>query len=127
MNRCKPENMDTKGYGNMLRRILTQHKGLVNARGWKIEGQKRRVIRKECKRLREEFEVGGFAKWGCGTLSKKRMLEDRGAVPKEDGNFLRECQAMHEENFLSSWLREDVEGKEEEREKMNKEAKEEGS
>ena len=32
---------------------------------------------------------------------------------------------MHEEHFLSSWLRKDVEGKREEREKMNKEAKEE--
>ena len=32
---------------------------------------------------------------------------------------------MHEENFLSSWLREDVEGKTAEMEKVNKEAKEE--
>ena len=32
-------------------------------------------------------------------------------------------QAMHEENFLSSWLRKDVEGEEEERERLNKEAK----
>ena len=39
------------------------------------------------------------------------MLEDRGAVPKEDGDLLREYQAMREENFLSSWLREDAEVK----------------
>ena len=32
-------------------------------------------------------------------------------------------QAMREENFLSSWLRKDVEGEEEERERLNKEAK----
>ena len=38
------------------------------------------------------------------------MLEDRGALPKEDGNQLRECNAMHKENVVSSWLREDVEG-----------------
>ena len=39
------------------------------------------------------------------------MLEDRGALPREDGDPLREHQAMHEENFLSSWLRENVERK----------------
>ena len=37
------------------------------------------------------------------------MLEDRGVLPKEDGNQLREYKAMREENFLSSWLRDDVE------------------
>ena len=57
--------------------------------------------------------------------SQKRMLEDRGTLSREDGDLLREYQAMHEENFLGSWLREVVEGKEEEREKMNKEAREE--
>ena len=48
-------------------------------------------------------------------------------VVQKDGDQLREYKAMHEENFLSSWLREDVEGTEEEMEKMNKEAKEEES
>ena len=41
------------------------------------------------------------------------MLQDRGAVPKEEGDVIRECQAMHEENFLSSRLREDGKNKEE--------------
>ena len=45
---------------------------------------------------------------------------------REHGDLPRGYQAMHEENFLSSWLREDVDGKEE-REKMNKEAAEEES
>ena len=31
-----------------------------SARGWKIAGQTRRVTKKEYKRLREEFQVGGF-------------------------------------------------------------------
>ena len=39
------------------------------------------------------------------------MLEDRGALPRKDGDLLREYWAMHQENFLSSSLREDVEGK----------------
>ena len=30
---------------------------------------------------------------------------------KEKGDLVCEHQAMHEENFLGSWLREDVEGK----------------
>ena len=33
------------------------------------------------------------------------MLEDRGALPKEDGKQLREYKAMHEENVASSWMR----------------------
>ena len=47
------------------------------------------------------------------TSPRKGMLEDRGAFPREDGDLLQEYHAMHEENFLSSWLREDVEGEEE--------------
>ena len=54
-----------------------------------------------------------------GILAKKRLLEDRGCLPRRDEDVLRE------ENFLASWLREDVEGKEEERENVNKAAKEE--
>ena len=52
-------------------------------------------------------------------IAPKRMLEDRGAVPKEDRDLLREYQATHEENFLSSWLREDVEGKDEMRDDLS--------
>ena len=48
---------------------------------------------------------------GLWNVAKKRMLEDRGALPKADGDVLREHQAMHEENFLSSWLKEDAENK----------------
>ena len=58
-------------------------------------------------------------------LCQKRMLEDSGALSREDGDWFREYQAVHEENFLSRRLREDVVGKEEERENVNNEAKEE--
>ena len=53
------------------------------------------------------------------------MLEDRGALPKEDGNQLQEYGAMREEKFLSSWLREDVEGAKAEMERLKEEAKQE--
>ena len=32
-------------------------------------------------------------------------MRERGALPKEEGDAVRECKAMHEENFLSSWLK----------------------
>ena len=81
---------------------------------WK--GKKKRVTTKECKRLREEFDAGGFMDqkvlWH---IAKTRMLEDRGAPFEKEGDLIREYQTMHDENFLSSWLREDEEGKVEEK------------
>ena len=56
-----------------------------------------------------------MAQKGLCNITKKRMLEDSGAVPRQDVDLLSENQAMHAENFLSSWLREDVEGKNEEK------------
>ena len=43
MNRCRPEKIDTKQYGNMLKRILIPEERRVsdrNARGWTVEGEK---------------------------------------------------------------------------------------
>ena len=52
----------------------------------------------------------------------------RGCVKRRRrGEAQRECEAMHEENFLSSWLREDVEGERVEMEKLNDEANQEKS
>ena len=59
-------------------------------------------------------------------ISTEKMLQDRGALLKEGSDVIREHKAMHEENFLSSWLREDVEGKEEGKKKVDRETKEEG-
>ena len=49
-------------------------------------------------------------------IAKKRMLEDRGALPKEEGDSIRKYKAKHEEHFLSGWLRDDTEGEAEEME-----------
>ena len=62
----------------------------------------------------------------CGNSPEKNILQDRGALPKE-GDLVREYKAMPEENFLSSWLSEDVEGKEKRRRNVNKETREEVS
>ena len=49
-----------------------------------------------------------------GNIAKQRMLEDRGALPKEDGDQVRQYKALHEDNFLGHWLRVDMEVKTEE-------------
>ena len=45
----------------------------------KVKGEKRRVTRKDCKRLK-----------GLRNIAKKRMFEDRGALSKEEGDLIRE-------------------------------------
>ena len=40
-------------------------------------------------------------------------MRERGALPKEEGDAIGEYKAVHEENSLSSWLREDGKHKEE--------------
>ena len=42
---------------------------------------------------------------------KNTALQDRGALPREEGDAIREYKAMHEENILNSWLREDGKSK----------------
>ena len=51
------------------------------------------------------------------------MLQDGGALPKDEGDLHREYKAMHEENFLSSWLGEDGKNKEERIMEADKETK----
>ena len=55
-------------------------------------------------RLREEFGVRGFMaqKMVVKHSQKKRILEDSGALPREHRDLLRDDQAMHADNFLSS-------------------------
>ena len=104
----------TKELGN----ILKLEEGEVpdrEAEGSKIEGGKRIFTRKERNILGASFEDGGFmARKELWNIAKKQMLEDRGAVSKEEGNFVRERNARHEEHFPSSWVREDEEGEVEE-------------
>ena len=52
-----------------------------------------------------------MAQKGLWNLARNKALQDRGALPWEDGDTIREYKAMHEENFLSSWLREYGKGK----------------
>ena len=118
MNCCKPEQVGTKKYGKMLKRIQTLEDARIpakEARNWKIEGQKRRRARKEYRRLWDEFGMRGFmAQKGLWNVAREKILQDRGAWYK----------AMHEDNYLSSWLREDLVGKKKERTENKREKKE---
>ena len=101
MNCGKPEQVGTKEHEKTL--------PAKKARNWKIEGQKRRITREEHRRLWNEFETGGFiTKKGLWNVARKKMLQDRGALSKEEEDIVREYKAMHEENVQNSWPREDV-------------------
>ena len=117
INCCMPEPMGTQGYGKMLKIIRVLEDGRVpaeEARNWRIEGQKRRITRKEYLRLLNKFEMDCFiAQKGLWNLVREKILRERGALPKEEGDAIREYKAMNEEHFLSSWLREDGREKEE--------------
>ena len=128
MNRYTPEKMDTKEYGNMIKLILIPERvPAKNTRGWTIERQ-RSVIRKECKRLREEFEVGGFmAQKALCKFASKRMLEDRGPCPEKTETCSVNSEPCTRKTFSAFGWKEDVGGKEEKRERMNKETNEEES
>ena len=67
------------------------------------------------------------AQKGLWSIAQKGMLEERGPLAKEDGDSISECNAMHEHNFLSGWLREDVKGIPAEMERVSREGKEEDS
>ena len=58
--------------------------------GWKI-AQKRRITRKEHQRLLNKFEMEGFmTQKGWWNLARNKVLQDRGALPQEEGDTIRE-------------------------------------
>ena len=64
--------------------ILEELKVLAkNSREWKIEGQKRKVTRKDTKDCGRNSRLEAFmAQKGLWNVAKNRMLEDRGVLPK---------------------------------------------
>ena len=110
-NCCNPEQIGTQEYGKMLTRIQVLEVGRVpakEAKSWIIEGQKRRITRKEYHRLVNKFEMKGFmAQKGSWNLVREKVLRETGELPKEVGDVITEYKATHEEKCLSSWLRED--------------------
>ena len=77
MNCCRPEQMDTKEFGKLLKRIQISEDGRVpgmEAKHWRIEGEKKRITRKEYQRLVNKFEMEGLMAqkglWNLGNTRK---------------------------------------------------------
>ena len=117
MNCRRPEQMDTKEFGKMVKILQILEEGRVpakEAKNWRIDGEQQRITRKAFKRLLKFLEMEGLmAHKGLWNLPKEKIMKERGEFPNEEGNVVRECKAMHEEDFWSSWLREDEKSKEE--------------
>ena len=114
---CRPEQMGTKEFDKILKIIQTLEESRVpakEAKNWRIEEQKKRITRKEYQTLTNKFEMEGLmAQKGLWNLAEEKIMKERGEFRNEEGDAVRECKAMHEENFLSSWPRENERGKEE--------------
>ena len=59
-------------------------------------------------------------------MAKEEIMKERGELLNEEGDAVRKYKAMHEENFWSSWLREDERGKEERMAKAERHEEENG-
>ena len=57
---------------------------------------------------------------GFWNQARENVLQDRGALPDEEGDVIGEYNAMNEENFLSSWLREEKKSRKKEKWKQKK-------
>ena len=69
----------------------------------RLKDKRKRITWKEYKRLLNEFEMEGFmAQKGLWNLAREDILQDRGALPKGEGDVNRKFQAMHDENFLNT-------------------------
>ena len=66
MNCCRPEQMDTKEFGKMVKRFQTLEEGSVRERSFK----------------------------GCWNWAKEKIVKERGELPNEEGDVVRECKAM---------------------------------
>ena len=76
MNCCRPEQKGTEEVGKMMKRILTLEEGRVpvqKAKNWRIEGEKKRITRKEYQRLLNIFEMEGLI--GENHEGKRRIAQ----------------------------------------------------
>ena len=75
------------------------------------------LLRKDYRRLSNDFESEGLmAERGPWNLARERRLQDRCALSREEGDVVRDTLRCMKRNFLSSWLRTDLVGKEEKQE-----------
>ena len=81
VNCCRPEQMGTKEFGKMMRRIQILEDGIVPAKetkNWRIEGEKKRITRKAYQKLLNNFEMEGpMAQKGLWNLAKEKTMKER--------------------------------------------------
>ena len=54
------------------------------------------MTRKECQRLLNKFEMEGFmAQKRLWNFAREKVQRERRALPKEDGDAIKEYKAMH--------------------------------
>ena len=84
MNCCKAEQMGTKDYGNMMKRIQTLEDGRVPAKKAKtleeFREKRKEPRERSIRELVNKFEMEGFMapKNACGILRRKRSRGERG-------------------------------------------------
>ena len=62
-----------------------------------LKDKKKRITRKEYQRLFHKFKMEGFmAQKGLWNLARNKALQDRGALPREEGDTMREYKAMQQ-------------------------------
>ena len=87
MNGCKSEQVGTNEHGKMLKRIQILGDGRVPAKEakLKIEGKKRRITRKEHRRVMNEFDMGGFmAQKGLLNLAREKCCRTEVRSPRNE-------------------------------------------
>ena len=86
VNCCRPEQMGTKAFCKMMKRIHILEEGRVpvkEAKNWRIEGGKKRITRKEYKKLPNNFEMEGLmAQQGLWNVAKEKIFKERGKPAK---------------------------------------------
>ena len=109
--------MGTKEFGKMMKRKNPNSRGKnsPSQRGKELEiREKKRITRKEYQRLLHIFEMEGLlAQKGLWNLAEEKIMKERGRLPNEEGDVVKEYKAMHEGDFWSRWQREDERGKDE--------------
>ena len=93
MNCCRPEQVGTTDHGEMFNNNSGSRRWHSFCKGGKKHGKlkDKKNTRKEYQRLVNKFEMEGFmAQRGLWNLARNKTLQDRGALPTEEGDAIRE-------------------------------------
>ena len=122
----------TEGY----QRIWQDDEKNPDSRGMKSPSQRGKELENRVRKEKNyeievsvlnKFEMEGLvARKGLWNLAKEKIMKERGELPNEVGDAVREYKAIHEEDFWSNWLREYEKSKEETKAEAEGKGEEEG-